>query len=256
MSKQSNVGIIGFKNLFPNGTIESASIKFVGHVPTDFGRDRPGHHLNSIFEAEAVQWAFALLRRKAVEGVIEDVYEGFVGWDDIANCFAVKAKGWKILYCGLGAGYHLPRATRGDDRKDAQAKNIRNSEIFFRKYGFWELFLESKRSQNKMDVSNKLSPETKAVLSTKVLEFQVLTNLAASHRAELQGLGQKALTEVGMSPDVFDMEIDPQNNIFNVRQKPDKVVPVAETPKAVAPAGDTKTDAPIDEKATSQEVKV
>lgn len=261
MRTRPNVGIIGFKNLFPTGIIESAGIEFQGHVPTDFGRDKPGHWYNGIREVQAAQWAFALLRLKAVEGVIEDIWEGFVGWDDIANCFAVRAKGWKILYCGLGAGYHTPRATRGDDRKEAHNKNLKNAELFFHKYGYWDKYQEYKRSTNKMDVSSKLSPETKGRLSSKVLEFQVLTRLAEEHRQLLQGFGKQALEEAKISPEDYDIEVDPQNNVFNVRMKPDKVVPPVSLPEnskpeTVPPAGDTKTDVPIDEKATAQEVKV
>lgn len=245
MQKDPKVGVIGFKNLFPHGVIESAGIKFVGHVPTDFGRDQPAQRLNAIMEADAVQWAFALLRLKAVKGVIEDIYEGFVGWDDIANCFEVKKRGWKILYCGLGAGYHTPRATRGDDRPEAQKMNTKNAEIFWKKYGFWDMAQESKRSLNKMDVSNKLSAQTKANLGGKVLEFQVLTNLAANHKVQLQDMGKKALEEVGMSSDLYDMEVDPQNGVYNVREKPGAITPKVEPKIEVPPAGDTKCEEPV-----------
>lgn len=241
MKKNPTVGIIGFKNLFPNGLIESAGIKFQGHVPTDFGRDQPAQRLNGIMEADAVQWAFALLRLKAVKGVIEDIFEGFVGWDDIDNCFAVKAKGWKVLYCGLGAGYHTPRATRGDDRPEAQKMNAKNAEIFWKRWGLWDLAQESRRSLNKMDVSNKLSQQTKGVLGAKVLEFQVLSNLAAEHKALLQDIGKKALVEVGMSPEEYDIEVDPQNGIYNVRQKPGKEV-ITPKVEVLPPAGDTKCE--------------
>ncbi len=96
-----------------------------------------------------------------------------------------------------------------------------------------------------MDVGNKLSPETKSLLAGKVIEFQVLSNLASNHKAELQTLGNKAIEEAGISPEKYDMEVDPQNGIFSVREK---VVPQTTpvTPKVeLPPAGDTKTDAVV-----------
>ena len=96
-----------------------------------------------------------------------------------------------------------------------------------------------------MDVSNKLSAAMKVNLTTKVLEFQVLTNLQAERRAILQDMGKQALTEVGISPEQFDLEVDPQNGVFNVREKPGTVtstpVPQFNTDEA-KPAGDTETE--------------
>jgi GT2 family glycosyltransferase len=146
-----DVGIIGFKCLFPDGRIESAGIslvesekvdggKFAGvatHIPVDIGHGLPGHRASSNYECEAVQWAFALMRRKAVPKLDEDTFNGFKGWDDIDNCYAVKEGGWKIFYCGSGVCYHAPRATRGDNSEDAEALNRENAYAFFKRRGLW-----------------------------------------------------------------------------------------------------------------------
>jgi len=131
MDNDPQVGVIGLKCLFPNGLIESAGIVFNNFTPCDFGMDEPGSRHPEIAELQAVQWAFALLRKKAVVGNLpEGLFYGHVGWDDIDNCFAVHAKGWKILYCGAGSGMHQPRATRGTDRIEGFLRNKYNAHTF------------------------------------------------------------------------------------------------------------------------------
>jgi GT2 family glycosyltransferase len=131
--------------LFPNNNlIESAGIAMNGYTPIDVGRDLPGHRQSSVYECFAVQWALALVRKQAVVGVLdEDVFFGHVGWDDIDNCLAVRKKGWKVVYCGVGAAYHSPRATRGDDSMQAAVKNLVNAHTFYKRNGFWDLFLKT-----------------------------------------------------------------------------------------------------------------
>jgi GT2 family glycosyltransferase len=151
MQQNPDVGIIGFKSLFAPGIpgikgdyIESAGIAMSGYTPIDIGRDEPGHRLCGVNDLEACQWAFAMLRKQAVVGNLEeDAFYGHVGWDDIDNCFAVKKKGWRILYCGVAAGYHSPRATRGNNGAVAAAKNMVNSHLFYKRNGFWDLFLRT-----------------------------------------------------------------------------------------------------------------
>lgn len=140
------VGLVGFKCLFGGdnnnvGRIESAGIRMIKYVPTDVGRDFPGHRLNGVMEPDATQWAFSMVRVKAAKGNLEEgVFHGFMGWDDIDNCFALKAKGWRILYCGLGAGYHEPRSTRGSNALEAEKKNQENGERFYKRHGFWDIY--------------------------------------------------------------------------------------------------------------------
>ena len=136
MDTQPTVGIAGFKCLFPNGLIESAGIAFAGNRPTDIGRGMEGHRLSKVYDCEAVQWAFALLRKKAIPILEENVYNGFVGWDDIDNSLVVRKAGWKVLTCGMGVGYHTPRATRGSSTELSYQKNRQNAEIFYKRWGY------------------------------------------------------------------------------------------------------------------------
>jgi len=143
MDADPKVGVVALKCLFPNGLIESAGIKMYKWLPTDIGRDSPGHRFSLTYEVDAVQWAFAIVRVEACKGVLEENhFHGFRGWDDIDNCLVLKKNGWKCWYCGAGAGYHLPRATRGDDSELAAKENRENAHIFFKRWGFWDDFIK------------------------------------------------------------------------------------------------------------------
>ena len=146
LKEHQDVGIIALKNLLPNGAIESAGITMKDYLPIDIGRDLPGHRLCGTYEVPSCQWAFSMLRKKAVVGNMdENIFNGFVGWDDIDNCFAVRNKGWKILYCGMGAGFHKPRSTRGDNSQEAAKKNAYNAEVFWKRWGYWDMMLQATR---------------------------------------------------------------------------------------------------------------
>ena len=139
MQQNPKVGLIGFKCIFTNGQIESAGIKMLKWLQTDIGRDQPSHRLSNVYEPDAVQWAFCMIRKEAGLGNLdENTFHGFKGWDDIDNCFVLKKAGWRILYCGLGVGYHEPRATRGDSSPEAAKQNAENGEAFYKRWGFWE----------------------------------------------------------------------------------------------------------------------
>lgn len=135
------VGIIGFKTLQPTGVIETAGITMIGFTATDIGRDYAGFKLSSMYGCEAVQWAFTLLRLKAVKGNVEEgIYHGFVGYDDIDNSFEIRKKGWDIWYCGLGVGTHEVHATRGTHRIEAMQKNMENAQRFYKRQGYTEIW--------------------------------------------------------------------------------------------------------------------
>lgn len=160
-----NLGIIGFKCLFPDGLIESAGImmrdakivdggiyyQYTTQMPTDIGKGWAGHRASGTYDCDAVQWAFAMHRLEAVKGTIEDIFHGHKGMDDIDNCFAVKKKGWRIAYCGQGVAYHNPRATRGDDSAEAARLNQENKELFFKRWGFWRGDEKARKAQRRRE---------------------------------------------------------------------------------------------------------
>ena len=141
LRRNPKVATIGLKCLFPWGTIESAGIAFNGFIPTDIGVHFPAHRQSGTYPVEATQWAFALHRKEALIGNLEEnIFNGFVGWDDIDNCFVLRKKGWGILYNGVGCGYHEPRATRGRDDEEGQKLNRENAVTFWKRWGYWEKY--------------------------------------------------------------------------------------------------------------------
>lgn len=147
MANNPKIGITGMKclksgwNDREDGQIESAGIWLSGYTPCDMGRDLPGHRLSHTYPCWSVQWAFALLRREAVVGNLdENIWEGFVGFDDIDNTLVLRYKGWESWYCGLGVGYHQTHATRGSNEDSALLKNKRNGEVFYKRWGLWDIY--------------------------------------------------------------------------------------------------------------------
>lgn len=222
MEQHKEVGIIGFKNLFPPdnnhaGLIESAGIDFIRHSPYDIGRDLPAHCLTEVKKVKVVQWAFALHRKIAIVGNLDDyLFHGFVGWDDIDNCMVVTSKGWAILYCGMGAGYHYPRATRGTDRPEAAIMNRENAHIFYKRWGLWKMYLEETQL---MDVQDRLTPKTKEWLANTVTEYQVLNHLLGETNKRLSQLANQAIKELGADPEKYQLEMNPQLNQWILKPK-------------------------------------
>jgi len=130
-------------------------------LPTDIGRDLPGHRLSGIYPVDAVQWAFALLRKEAVKGNLdEDLFNGFKGVDDIDNCFVVKSKGWDIFQCGLSVGYHAPKASRGDNSFDGKKLNAENMTTFYKRWGLYDDFQKEIKGLTEEDLIHQFpAPE-------------------------------------------------------------------------------------------------
>lgn len=144
MKTTTRVGLIGFKILkYPSGLIESAGLSSTGDNSNlvDIGTGVASHRLSKVYECEAVPWAFVLMRKEAVMGNLDEtLYEGFKGWEDLDACFVLREKGWRILYCGLGVGYHRTRATRDAENQKDIISNLKNREIFNKRWGYWEVY--------------------------------------------------------------------------------------------------------------------
>ncbi len=199
MNNDPKVGIIGFKCLFPSGLIESAGLVMNGFTPSDLGRESPGHRLNVIYETVAVQLAFAMIRKEACIGRFDEkLYRGFVGWDDIDDSFAVRQAGWKILYDGMGVGYHEPRATRGSSTFRAILSNHLNAETFYKRWGFWDAYKAGTAKPADYQGLNELA-ELQAYEATQKAAFEV----AQKNYEEAQNWTK------GFNPPVHDSEAIP-----------------------------------------------
>lgn len=149
LSQNRKIGAVGMKCLklgwsaAQDGQIESAGIFMDKFVPCDKGRDQPGHRFPQSYACFSVQWSSIFVRRDAVLGNLdENLWQGFVGWDDIDNSIYLRYKGWEIWYCGLSVAYHKTHATRGSDKNEILYKNRLNGEIFFKRWGYWDKYKE------------------------------------------------------------------------------------------------------------------
>ena len=150
MHQNPKIGIIGLKCLKfgwgekEDGQIECAGIGISpqdGYTPIDLGRNETSHRLAISQPVWSLQWAFVLVRVEAAKGNLdENLWEGFVGFDDIDNTLTLRSKGWEAWYCGLGTGYHRTHATRGSTDTDVIFKNRKNAEIFYKRWGMWDKY--------------------------------------------------------------------------------------------------------------------
>ena len=128
------IGLVGFKLLYQNGTIEHAGMTLAPDLtPMNYGMHQLGHTFTHIREVPIVGFALILFRREAMAGSIDtETYTGF-SIEDLDVCLTMRQKGWKIIYCGMGVAYHIATATRADDRR-ATAIWLENFERFRKKW--------------------------------------------------------------------------------------------------------------------------
>ncbi len=137
------VGVVALKCLKDakyGAVIESAGLMITqdGASLRDIGAGQASHRLSKVYECMAVQFAFVIMRKEALVGNLnETLFYGFRGMEDIDNCFVIRSKGWKILYCGLGTGYHETYATRNAPDEESLRQNLENKELFAKRWGFW-----------------------------------------------------------------------------------------------------------------------
>lgn len=128
MEKHKRVGVVGFKTVKMNGTIENAGVLLYGGEARNIGLDEPGHRFSFVYDVDAVGANCCLFRREAINGGFDfSYYLPFGGFDDIDYCLQLKQRGWTIIYCGYGAVYHNGAATRFEDP------------------AYWEKFNENKK---------------------------------------------------------------------------------------------------------------
>lgn len=144
MKSNPKIGALGFKSIrLGTELIESAGLALSvdGTTLSDIGRGQPGHRFSKVYQCDAVQWAFVMMRVEAAKGNLgADVYNGWKGWEDFESCFAMRSKGWQIWYCGLGVGYHKTLATRVATCQNDIVLNLQNREIFAKRWGLWQKY--------------------------------------------------------------------------------------------------------------------
>ena len=130
------IGVMGFKLLSKNGLISHAGLYIENKILYNIGKLEVAHRYTFMNEMPAIGWALSLFRRSAFpNGVDEDYYIGFRGFDDVDWCYDLRNRGYKIMYCGFGAAYHNEGATRITRTEEFNADVRENTRRFFARWG-------------------------------------------------------------------------------------------------------------------------
>jgi len=146
MKAHQEIGLVGFKLLYDSGVIEHAGMYWTPDMPhhMNFGVNQPGRRYSFLREVPAVGWALVLMRKLALPEKLDiTTYHGFRGYDDMDNCLEMAKRGWKILYCGLGAAYHQAGATRHSNDEQYFKEHEENRITFLKRWGGTEKALAS-----------------------------------------------------------------------------------------------------------------
>jgi GT2 family glycosyltransferase len=108
IKRDPDIGVVGFKTVYPNGLIQNAGIFVCDNDVRCIGGGEPGHRYSFTYEVDAVGGNVCLYRREVFEEVPFDFsyYLPYAGHIDIDHCLTLKERGWKVYYCGSGVVYH------------------------------------------------------------------------------------------------------------------------------------------------------
>ena len=144
-AQHKDIGAVGAKLLYPDGTIQHAGVILgiggvAGHIHRYLPEQSPGYfgQHNVIRNYSAVTAACLLTRREvweAVGGFNEDLA---VAFNDVDFCLKVRQAGYRIVYTPYAKLYHHESASRGSDSDPKNAERFR-AEIAYMlaKWGPW-----------------------------------------------------------------------------------------------------------------------
>jgi len=119
-SQRNDVGMVGIKLLFLNGTIQHAGVilgmgGIAGHVYLGAPRDAQGYmmKLQIVQNVSAVSAACIMIRKSVFEevGFLDPEFSN--SYNDIDLCLKVRKAGYLIVWTPYAEAYHLESKTRG-----------------------------------------------------------------------------------------------------------------------------------------------
>ncbi len=141
--QQSNVGIVGIKLLFDNGTVQHAG-DAVGpggcadHFFSGYEQDQPGYMGRAILaqDLSAVTAACLLTRRDIFEELGGlDANNLSVAFNDVDYCLRVRERGYRVVFTPYVKMYHHESISRGkDDNPEKMARAQKEADYMRKKW--------------------------------------------------------------------------------------------------------------------------
>ncbi len=136
IEKAPQVGIVGSKLLYPDGTVQHAGVAFHGrtgsifHIYKGFDGDHPA--VNYGRDYHAVTGACLLIPRGLFWNV-GGFYEGFIaGYEDVDLCLRVKKEGYGVVYAPKSRLIHFEEVTR----REFPSHGIADGQLLMKRNAF------------------------------------------------------------------------------------------------------------------------
>jgi N-acetylglucosaminyl-diphospho-decaprenol L-rhamnosyltransferase len=152
MEERPDIGVAGCRLIQPDGTLDHAAKR---SFPTPLGalahftglgrRSGAGRRLGQYRatdlgehdngEVDAVNGAFMVVRRSAMEevGLMDETY--WLYMDDLDWCYRFKQRGWKVWYEGSVSAIHVKGGTTVEERRRGRHRGLRHNFAFHRGMG-------------------------------------------------------------------------------------------------------------------------
>ncbi|MCL2115093.1 MAG: glycosyltransferase family 2 protein [Methanobrevibacter sp.] len=151
IKKNVDVGAIGSKIVFPDGTLDKACKRSFPEPKNSFYRlfglaklfpnNKKFNEYNlsyldenGIYEVDSLMGAFMLLRKVAINqiGLLDENF--FMYGEDIDFCYRIKESGWKIIYYGKSETIHYKGASSKKKKSKLIYEFYRAMYLFYNKH--------------------------------------------------------------------------------------------------------------------------
>lgn len=139
--QSGNIGIVGCRLLYGNGTIQHAGGILFPHkhydhlfrgMPADFGPAQ------MTYEVPAVTAALMLIKKQVIADIGLFAEEYPLSFEDVDYCLRARKAGWRVVYTGKAAAQHDEGSTRGNkaERKPPawEREELQSYQLFWSRW--------------------------------------------------------------------------------------------------------------------------